>query len=158
MEHEDFRAQVSSIGALAEPTRLALYRYVVGAAAAVSREQAADDMGIALHSVKFHQDRLVEEGLLEVEYRRLTGRTGRVPEPHVPRSSTGGRLVSSPSRCRSGDTTSRAKCSQQPSTSRRAMEPPSPRRYGTWRTPPAHGSRATGLARVGQAGQPRPRA
>jgi predicted ArsR family transcriptional regulator len=76
MEHEDFRAQVSSIGALAEPTRLALYRYVAGAAAAVSREQAADDMGIALHSVKFHLDRLVEEGLLEVEYRRLTGRTG----------------------------------------------------------------------------------
>jgi predicted ArsR family transcriptional regulator len=29
-----------------------------------------------LHTVKFHLDRLVEEGLLEVEYRRLSGRTG----------------------------------------------------------------------------------
>jgi predicted ArsR family transcriptional regulator len=31
---------------------------------------------MALHSVKFHLDRLVDEGLLDVEYRRLTGRTG----------------------------------------------------------------------------------
>jgi predicted ArsR family transcriptional regulator len=73
---EDLHSQVTSIGALAEPTRLALYRYVAAAAAPVSREQAADDIGIAVHSVKFHLDRLVEEGLLEVEYRRLTGRTG----------------------------------------------------------------------------------
>lgn len=73
---EDLQAQMSSIGALAEPTRLALYRYVAAAAAPVSREQAADETGIAVHSVKFHLDRLVDEGLLQVEYRRLTGRTG----------------------------------------------------------------------------------
>jgi len=73
---EDLHAQVASIGALAEPTRLALYRYVTRAAAPVGREQAADDMGIPAHSVKFHLDRLVDEGLLEVEYRRLSGRTG----------------------------------------------------------------------------------
>jgi predicted ArsR family transcriptional regulator len=29
-----------------------------------------------VHSVKFHLDKLVAAGLLEVEYRRLTGRTG----------------------------------------------------------------------------------
>ena len=73
---EDLQAQVASIGALAEPTRLALYRYVAGATAPVSREQAAAAVDLPLHSVKFHLDRLVEEGLLEVEYRRLTGRTG----------------------------------------------------------------------------------
>jgi predicted ArsR family transcriptional regulator len=73
---EDLRAQVASIGALAEPTRLALYRYVASATAPVSREQAAAAADLPLHSVKFHLDRLVEEGLLEVEYRRLTGRTG----------------------------------------------------------------------------------
>lgn len=73
---EDLHAQVASIGALAEPTRLTLYRYVTRAAAPVSREQAADDLGIPAHSVKFHLDRLVDEGLLEVEYRRLSGRTG----------------------------------------------------------------------------------
>jgi predicted ArsR family transcriptional regulator len=73
---EDLQAQVTSIGALAEPNRLALYRYVAGATAPVSREQAAAAMDLPLHSVKFHLDRLVAEGLLEVEYRRLTGRTG----------------------------------------------------------------------------------
>lgn len=73
---EDLQSQVTSIGALAEPTRLALYRYVAGSAEPVSREQAAAAMDLPLHSVKFHLDRLVEEGLLEVEYRRLTGRTG----------------------------------------------------------------------------------
>jgi predicted ArsR family transcriptional regulator len=73
---EDLQAQVTSISALAEPSRLALYRYVAGATAPVSREQAAAAMDLPLHSVKFHLDRLVAEGLLEVEYRRLTGRTG----------------------------------------------------------------------------------
>jgi predicted ArsR family transcriptional regulator len=73
---EDLQAQVASIGALAEPTRLALYRYVAGSTAAVSREQAAAAADLPLHSAKFHLDRLVAEGLLEVEYRRLTGRTG----------------------------------------------------------------------------------
>jgi predicted ArsR family transcriptional regulator len=73
---EDLPAQVTSIGALAEPTRLALYRHVASATAPVSREQAAAAVDLPLHSVKFHLDRLVQEGLLEVEYRRLTGRNG----------------------------------------------------------------------------------
>jgi predicted ArsR family transcriptional regulator len=72
----DLQAQVASIGALAEPTRLALYRYVAAATGPVSREQAAAAVDLPLHSVKFHLDRLVKEGLLAVEYRRLTGRTG----------------------------------------------------------------------------------
>ena len=73
---DDLEARVASIGALAEPTRLALYRYVAGATAPVSREQAAAAVDLPLHSAKFHLDRLVAEGLLEVEHRRLTGRTG----------------------------------------------------------------------------------
>jgi predicted ArsR family transcriptional regulator len=73
---EDLQAQVTSIGSLAEPTRLALYRYVVAAGTPVGREQAAEAVDLPLHTVKFHLDRLVEEGLLEVDYRRLTGRTG----------------------------------------------------------------------------------
>jgi predicted ArsR family transcriptional regulator len=73
---ENLQAHVTSIGALAEPSRLALYRYVAGAGAPVSRAQAAAALELPLHSVKSHLDRLVEEGLLEVEFRRLTGRTG----------------------------------------------------------------------------------
>jgi predicted ArsR family transcriptional regulator len=73
---DDFIASVSGIGALAEPARRALYEYVVAQPDPVSREQAAAGVGIAVHSAKFHLDRLVEEGLLDVEFRRLTGRTG----------------------------------------------------------------------------------
>ncbi|MEP6817521.1 MAG: helix-turn-helix domain-containing protein [Marmoricola sp.] len=69
-------AGVAGIGALVEPARRALYQYVVAQPEPVGREQAADAMGIPVHSAKFHLDRLVDEGLLEVEFRRLTGRTG----------------------------------------------------------------------------------
>jgi predicted ArsR family transcriptional regulator len=72
----DLDAQLESVGVLAEPVRRALYRYVVGQDGAVSREQAADAVGLARHTVKFHLDRLVEGGLLDVEFRRLTGRSG----------------------------------------------------------------------------------
>jgi predicted ArsR family transcriptional regulator len=66
----------ASIGALAEPVRRDLYDVVVGAAEPVSREQAAEALGIPVHTARFHLDRLVDDGLLEVEFRRLSGRTG----------------------------------------------------------------------------------
>ena len=73
---DDFAIRASGIGALAEPARRALYEFVAASAAPVSREQAAEGVGVPLHTAKFHLDRLVAEGLLEVEFRRLTGRTG----------------------------------------------------------------------------------
>ena len=73
---ERLSEQAAGIGALAEPTRSALYLFVVGQPDAVSRDQAAQGVRVALHTAKFHLDRLVDEGLLEVEFRRLSGRTG----------------------------------------------------------------------------------
>jgi len=73
---EDLVAQVSGIGALAEPARRALYFYVVAQGEPVSRDQAAAGTGMARHTAKFHLDKLVDEGLLETEYRRLSGRRG----------------------------------------------------------------------------------
>ena len=72
----DFAARLGSIGALADPARRALYLYVVAQAGAVGRDQAASETGLPRHAVKFHLDRLVDEGLLEVEFRRLSGRRG----------------------------------------------------------------------------------
>jgi predicted ArsR family transcriptional regulator len=66
----------SAIGALADPVRRRLYAYVVASDAGVGREEAAREVGVAPHTARFHLDRLVEEGLLAVEQRRLTGRTG----------------------------------------------------------------------------------
>lgn len=69
-------ADLLGIAALAEPIRRALYDYVAQAPDAVGREEAAAGIGVATHTAKFHLDRLVDEELLEVEYRRLSGRTG----------------------------------------------------------------------------------
>jgi predicted ArsR family transcriptional regulator len=74
--NENLVKRLSSIAALAEPARRDLYQYVLDQAGPVSRDQAAAGTGLPRHAVKFHLDRLVDEGLLEVEYRRLTGRRG----------------------------------------------------------------------------------
>jgi predicted ArsR family transcriptional regulator len=72
----DLGSQAAGIGALADATRRALYEYVVAQPDAVGRQEAAAALGVAVHTVGFHLDRLVEEGLLDVEFRRLTGRSG----------------------------------------------------------------------------------
>jgi predicted ArsR family transcriptional regulator len=72
----DLRASVTGIGALADDTRRALYEYVVAQPEPVSRDQAAAALDMARHNVSHHLDRLVTDGLLEVEFRRLTGRRG----------------------------------------------------------------------------------
>jgi len=73
---EDFDASVNKLAALAEPVRRALYRYVAGQPEPVSRERASAGVGVALHLAKFHMDKLVDDGLLEAEYRRPPGRGG----------------------------------------------------------------------------------
>jgi predicted ArsR family transcriptional regulator len=72
----DLGKQAARVGALADPTRRALYRYVCRQPEAVGRDEAAAGVGVARPNASFHLDRLVAEGLLEVEYRRLSGRTG----------------------------------------------------------------------------------
>jgi predicted ArsR family transcriptional regulator len=71
-----FEGELKAIAALDEPVRRDLYRYVVEQARAVGRAEAAEALGITRILAAFHLDKLVQEGLLEVEYRRLTGRTG----------------------------------------------------------------------------------
>src|SRR5688572_8768019 len=76
MTSKDFDEQVVSIAALAEPVRRALYRYVISQPEPVSRERAAAGVGVAHHVAKFHLDKLNDDGLLDVEYRRPPGRSG----------------------------------------------------------------------------------
>ncbi|MCW2761641.1 MAG: transcriptional regulator [Marmoricola sp.] len=66
----------SGLAALADPVRRSLYRFVAAKQEPVSRERAAEGVGVPAHTAKFHLDRLVEEGLLDVLFRRLTGRSG----------------------------------------------------------------------------------
>ncbi len=72
----EFDQQVSGIAVLGDPLRRTLYRYVISRAGPVSRDQVAEGAGVARHVVKFHLDRLADEGLLAVEYARPPGRGG----------------------------------------------------------------------------------
>ena len=71
-----FEDQVTRVAALRDPVRRSLYQFVANSAEAVSREQAAAAVGIQKPLAAFHLDKLAEDGLLEFEFRRLTGRTG----------------------------------------------------------------------------------
>ncbi|KAA1426424.1 helix-turn-helix transcriptional regulator [Nocardioides antri] len=73
---EAFGRRAATVAALADPLRRALYRFVAEQPGAVSRDQAAEGVEVPRHTAKFHLDRLVDEGLLVAEFRRLTGRTG----------------------------------------------------------------------------------
>lgn len=72
----DREAQVSAVAALAEPNRRRLYDHVVRQDGPVGRDEAAAAVGLPRTTAAFHLDRLVEEGLLGVEFERRTGRTG----------------------------------------------------------------------------------
>lgn len=67
---------VVAVAALADPTRRALYRVVADATAPVSRDAAAAAAGVSRSLAAFHLDRLAQDGLLTVEFRRLGARSG----------------------------------------------------------------------------------
>jgi predicted ArsR family transcriptional regulator len=67
---------VEAISLLGEPVRRQLYEYVFEQREPVSREEAASAVGIKRSLAAFHLDKLAEEGLLEVEFKRLSHRKG----------------------------------------------------------------------------------
>lgn len=73
---EELTAQIEGVAALKDPVRRALYLHVIGAGRPVGREEAAAATGTQRALAAFHLDKLVDEGLLEATYRRLSGRTG----------------------------------------------------------------------------------
>lgn len=73
---EALERDAAGIGALADPIRRRLYRFVCGQGEAVGRDQAAAAVGVARHTAKFHLDRLEAEGLLDTHYARVSGRSG----------------------------------------------------------------------------------
>jgi predicted ArsR family transcriptional regulator len=67
---------LDAVGALSEPTRRALYEHVARVGGWVSRDEAADALGIERATAAHHLDRLATDGLLDVDYQRRTGRRG----------------------------------------------------------------------------------
>jgi predicted ArsR family transcriptional regulator len=67
---------LAAIGLLQDPVRRALYGHVAAAGGEVSRNQAAEAVGVQRGLAAFHLDKLVEAGLLEASFRRLGERRG----------------------------------------------------------------------------------
>jgi predicted ArsR family transcriptional regulator len=67
---------LAAISALSEPTRRALYEHIAAAGEWVSRDQAADAVGVERGTAAHHLDRLAADGLLEVDFQRRSGRQG----------------------------------------------------------------------------------
>jgi predicted ArsR family transcriptional regulator len=76
MTREDLAVQVAGVAALADPIRRDLFLYVSAQSAPISRDQASDALDIARHTAKFHLDKLAEEGLLDISFKRLSERRG----------------------------------------------------------------------------------
>jgi predicted ArsR family transcriptional regulator len=69
-------ADLMAVGLLAEPTRQQLYQYFRERQEPAGREEAARHVGIKPRIAAFHLDKMADAGLLDVEYRRLSGRVG----------------------------------------------------------------------------------
>jgi predicted ArsR family transcriptional regulator len=67
---------LEAIALLQDPARRSLYDFVVAAGRAVSRNEAAQAVGVQRTLAAFHLDRLANAGLLAVAYRRANGRSG----------------------------------------------------------------------------------
>jgi predicted ArsR family transcriptional regulator len=68
--------ELEVIATLRDPTRRRLYQYVERQPRAVGRDEAAESAGVSRALAAFHLEKLVRVGLLQTEYRRLSGRSG----------------------------------------------------------------------------------
>lgn len=75
MDLDTFDEQVSGIAALDHPISRRAYQLVLGRGW-IGRDGAADALGVARSVAAFHLDKLVEAGLLDTRFERVSGRTG----------------------------------------------------------------------------------
>jgi predicted ArsR family transcriptional regulator len=68
--------ELARLAVLDEPIRRQLFAYVRGSSEPVSREDAAEAVGISRSLAAYHLDKLVEQDLLVTSYRRPEGRSG----------------------------------------------------------------------------------
>jgi predicted ArsR family transcriptional regulator len=72
----DLERQIAAIALLDEPIRRGLYLFIVERRCEVGRDEAARALRISRALAAFHLDKLVQQGLLDASYRRLTARRG----------------------------------------------------------------------------------
>lgn len=71
------RKGAGAIAALEDGLRSRMYVFIRAQGRPVSRDEAAEEVGISRKLAAFHLDKLVERGLLKAHYARLPGRGGR---------------------------------------------------------------------------------
>ena len=74
--NESRTQQIAAVAAISDPQRRALFEFVCEHDGPTSRAAAAKALKIPRSTAAFHLDRLVEEGVLEIEFKRLSGKTG----------------------------------------------------------------------------------
>ena len=74
--NESRTGQISAVAAMSDPQRRALFEFVARSENPVTREDAAQAFGVPRSTAAFHLDRLVDEGVLEADFKRLSGKTG----------------------------------------------------------------------------------
>ncbi|MBB2740311.1 transcriptional regulator [Microbispora sp. NBRC 16548] len=67
---------LESMSVLGDPVRRALYRFVAEQGRDVGRNEAAEATGVQRTLAAHHLDKLVDAGLLEAGFRRLSGKAG----------------------------------------------------------------------------------
>src|SRR6185312_3806238 len=67
---------LNAVAALADPVRKAVYEFVRTSETAVGRDECASALELPRNTVAFQLDKLADQGLLSVEFRRLNGKGG----------------------------------------------------------------------------------
>jgi predicted ArsR family transcriptional regulator len=68
--------RLAALASLGDSGRRRLFEYVAGQPSAVGRDDAAAALEMPRSTASFHLDRLVRDGLLAVEFRKLGGKAG----------------------------------------------------------------------------------
>ena len=76
-KQDDFlAAQITSLSTLDDRVRAEIFFYVARSGDYVTRDQAAKALRITRRMAAFHLDKLAEAGLVDVSFKRVSGRTG----------------------------------------------------------------------------------
>ncbi|MDE8667321.1 transcriptional regulator [Pseudarthrobacter sp. H3Y2-7] len=76
MRRPPWTRRVTAIASLGDEKRRQLFQLVASSDTAVGRDDAADALGLPRSTASFHLDKLVQDGLLAVEFHKSAGRTG----------------------------------------------------------------------------------
>ncbi|MDQ0822534.1 putative ArsR family transcriptional regulator [Arthrobacter sp. V4I6] len=76
MDSSSISPHSPDVATLADPVRRSLYRALIRSTVPLSRDQLVRTLNLAPSTASFHLERMVREGLLETESRKLGTRTG----------------------------------------------------------------------------------